>query len=470
MSRRKVIRIAIKVISFVYTISVLLFAAQTMLYATGGTPAGSGTAADHFQITDYADLKVVGTTAAYTLSAVYRLTGDIDASASSTEHSDSGFVPIGDSYANYFTGTLHGAGHVIKNLHINRSGSSFIGLFGCVWGAAIIDSLGVTDASIAGVQFVGGIAGSSDGTISNCYTTGNVSGSYAQVGGVVGDNLGTISNCYSSCSMSGSANDVGGVVGYSDGIVSNCYSNGNVSGLYYIGGVVGDNDIGIITNCYATGNIIGSFNDVGGVAGLNGNSGTVTNCYAIGTVTGANDVGGVVGEIYDSAKVSNCYWNTQTTGMSSGYGTITDGGAFSGSGLTSAQMKQSSSFSGWNFTTVWSMNSSINNGYPYLASNIATSVGEVTVVTPKTFSLMQNYPNPFNPTTTIQFSVEKDGKAVVKVFDIMGREAATLYDDAAQAGKNYTVTFSGAGFSSGVYFYTIESSNQRLAKKMIMVK
>ena len=416
MSRRKVIRIAIKVISFVYTISVLLFAAQTMLYATGGTPAGSGTAADPFQITDYADLKVVGTTAAYTLSAVYRLTGDIDASASSTEHSDSGFVPIGDSYANYFTGTLHGAGHVIKNLHINRSGSSFIGLFGCVWGAAIIDSLGVTDASI------------------------------------------------------GSANDVGGVVGYSDGIVSNCYSNGNVSGLYYVGGVVGDNDIGIITNCYATGNIIGSFNDVGGVAGLNGNSGMVTNCYAIGTVTGGNDVGGVVGEIYDSAKVSNCYWNTQTTGMSSGYGTITDGGAFSGSGLTSAQMKQSSSFSGWNFTTVWSMNSSINNGYPYLASNIATSVGEVTVVTPKTFSLMQNYPNPFNPTTTIQFSVEKDGKAVVKVFDIMGREAATLYDDAAQAGKNYTVTFSGAGFSSGVYFYTIESSNQRLAKKMIMVK
>jgi len=75
------------------------------------------------------------------------------------------------------------------------------------------------------------------------------------------------------------------------------------------------------------------------VAGLNGNSGMVTNCYAIGTVTGGNDVGGVVGEIYDSAKVSNCYWNTQTTGMSSGYGTITDGGAFSGSGLTSAQMK-----------------------------------------------------------------------------------------------------------------------------------
>ncbi len=86
------------------------------------------------------------------------------------------------------------------------------------------------------------------------------------------------------------------------------------------------------------------------------------------------------------------------------------------------------------------------------------------------FSLQQNYPNPFNPTTAIQFSVERDGRAVVKAFDILGREVATMYDHAAKAGRYYTATFDGSQFSSGVYFYTIENNGQRLVKKMIMVK
>ena len=54
--------------------------------------------------------------------------------------------------------------------------------------------------------------------------------------------------------------------------------------------------------------------------------------------------------------------------------------------------------------------------------------------TPIGFSLQQNYPNPFNPTTTIQFSVEKDGRAVVKAFNVLGREMATLYDHACKSG------------------------------------
>ncbi len=53
---------------------------------------------------------------------------------------------------------------------------------------------------------------------------------------------------------------------------------------------------------------------------------------------------------------------------------------------------------------------------------------------------------------------------------MLGREAVTLYDDAAQAGKNYAVTFVGAGLSSGVFYYTIENNNQRIVKKMIMLK
>ena len=90
--------------------------------------------------------------------------------------------------------------------------------------------------------------------------------------------------------------------------------------------------------------------------------------------------------------------------------------------------------------------------------------------TPQSFSLQQNYPNPFNPTTTIKFSVEKDGNTVVRVFDMLGREVTTLYDHAAKAGEFYTATFDGSKFSSGMYFYTVENNNQRLVKKMMLIK
>jgi hypothetical protein len=278
--------------------------------------------------------------------------------------------------------------------------------------------------------------------------------------------VGQINNCYATGNVIGIGN-VGGVVGYSDGIISKCYSTGNVTGSYQVGGVVGDNDIGLTANCYSTGSITGI--DVGGVVGLNGNSGTVSNCYAIGTVIGGRYVGGVVGEIYNNATVSNCYWNTQTTGVSSGYSAITDGGIFSGSGLTTVQMKLQSSFSGWDFTTVWSINSSINNGYPYFTSNMPTSVEGRTIVTPKAFSLLQNYPNPFNPTTTISFNLSSRSFVSLKVFDLLGREVATIVSEEMSSG-NYSRQWNATNMPSGVYFYQLHSGNYSETKELILLR
>jgi hypothetical protein len=473
MKHRQAFKIEMKYPILLQLLFVLVPLTQSMLYATGGTMTGSGTITDPFLVADYADLKVVGTTTTYSLSAVYRLTSDINASASQTENSGAGFVPIGVSYggAFNFAGTFHGAGHVIKNLYINRPGSSFIGLFGCAWSPAIIDSLGVIDADITGVQFVGGVVGNSDAIITNCYSTGHVAGSYAQVGGVVGDNAGQISNCYSTVNVTGGS-DVGGVVGENGGQVSRGYSTGHVTGNDAVGGVVGVNSIGSIANCYATGSITGSANGVngiGGVAGLNSNSGTVSNCYAIGNVTGVNYVGGVVGEIYDSATISNCYWNTQTTGMSSGYGNIIHGGTFSGSGLSTAEMHQLSSFSGWDFSTVWSMNSSINNGYPYFTSNMPTSVEGRTIVTPKAFSLLQNYPDPFNPSTNISFSIPAASFISLKVFDALGREVSVVLSEELPAGK-YSRQWNAAGLPSGVYFYRLQAGSFAETKKLVLLR
>jgi hypothetical protein len=175
MKHRQVVKIKKKYPILLQLLFVVVPLTQSMLYATGGTMAGSGTITEPFLVADYADLKVVGKSATFPGSAVYRLVADIDASASQTENSGAGFVPINDSSIHYFTGTFLGAGHIIKNLHINRSGTDYIGLFGNVWGG-MIDSLGLLNANItADSGYVGSVASyNNTGTITNCYATGSV--------------------------------------------------------------------------------------------------------------------------------------------------------------------------------------------------------------------------------------------------------------------------------------------------------
>jgi secreted PhoX family phosphatase len=88
---------------------------------------------------------------------------------------------------------------------------------------------------------------------------------------------------------------------------------------------------------------------------------------------------------------------------------------------------------------------------------------------PNKFELSQNYPNPFNPSTTIKFSVPKDGNLSIKVYDAKGQLVKTLVDQRIIVG-NYSVDFDASGLASGVYFYTLETPDFRQSKKMIFVK
>jgi arabinoxylan arabinofuranohydrolase len=87
---------------------------------------------------------------------------------------------------------------------------------------------------------------------------------------------------------------------------------------------------------------------------------------------------------------------------------------------------------------------------------------------PDSFFLRQNYPNPFNPTTTITYSVAKAGTVKLKVYDVLGKEVATLVNDVKPAGQ-YTIVFDGADLSSGVYYYTMTFGTQRFTQKMMLV-
>jgi hypothetical protein len=91
-------------------------------------------------------------------------------------------------------------------------------------------------------------------------------------------------------------------------------------------------------------------------------------------------------------------------------------------------------------------------------------------IAPRVFSLSQNYPNPFNPTTTIEFIIPEDGRVVLKVYDIVGREVATLLDEDRKAGEYQQVVFDASRFASGVYLYRLQSGGFIAAKKLVLLK
>jgi hypothetical protein len=90
-------------------------------------------------------------------------------------------------------------------------------------------------------------------------------------------------------------------------------------------------------------------------------------------------------------------------------------------------------------------------------------------LSPKEYSLQQNYPNPFNPSTTIEYTIPKDGYVSLKVFDITGREIASLVDKYQNAGS-YIVMWDASKFSSGVYFYRIVAGDYIATKRMVLNK
>lgn len=95
---------------------------------------------------------------------------------------------------------------------------------------------------------------------------------------------------------------------------------------------------------------------------------------------------------------------------------------------------------------------------------------EVTITAAKKFMLYQNYPNPFNPTTTISFTLAKDGFTTLKIYDILGQEIVTLIQDNLKAGVINTTTFNAATLASGVYFLRLENNGNVLVKKLLVMK
>ena len=255
------------------------------------------------------------------LSGNYVLMNDIDVSVLTADETGTNWTPIGNA-TDMFTGKFSGDGHTVSGIKID-SDADYQGLFGCSSGT--IMNVGVINSSIeTSGNYVGGVCGSNNGTVKDCYNNSTVSGGN-DVGGVCGVvQCGTITNCYNTGSVSGTSSCIGGVCGanHDGGKITNCYNTGEVSGTDNVGGVCGYNHYAAMDNCYSTGTVSGTDN-VGGVCGgcLWYN---IKNCYNAGTVSGTGDVGGVCGYRSENGTIANCYYLEGTASKSVGNASDSD--------------------------------------------------------------------------------------------------------------------------------------------------
>ncbi len=237
-----------------------------------------------------------------------------------------------------FTGTFDGNDHSVSDLEGAALFQSSSGT---------IKNLTVLNAAVNG-SFYGAILLSwnqAGGIVTNCHVTGSlVTGNLS--GGLVGRNDGTISRSSANVSLQGIDN-LGGFVGLNRGTISRSYSLGSVVGVNtvgavgIVGGFVGDNFAGTISDSYSTASAQGYWK-IGGFFGQN--EATLVNNYSTGAVGGSgSNLGGFGG--LNTGTVTSSYWNSETSGMVASSG---------GSALTSTQMQSSGSFTGWDFSGVWS--------------------------------------------------------------------------------------------------------------------
>lgn len=338
------------------------------------------------------------------LTAQYRLGADIDASETIDWNGGNGFEPIGGNgdSASQFTGVFDGAGHIIRNLTVNRPATDLVGLFGIVGPGGIVRDVGLEGGSVTGKLNTGGLAGRNLGEVASSFVTGSVSSSEGVVGGLVGySGIGsTVNASYASGAVDGPVY-VGGLVGRNDGAIRESHASGTVSGIDIVGGLAGGNEGGQISQSYAAGTVNGSGNNAGGLVGYN-LSGIVTRSYAIGDVNGQINVGGLAGntdfggisESYATGSVNgqvraggligqnnggeltDSFWDRETTLQSSACGYNNEGypgTTCTATALTVAEALTQSSYSAWDFTNVWFMIDGATR--PFLRSEWSRTIG-----------------------------------------------------------------------------------------------
>ena len=315
-------------------IAVTVIVIATISNVLAGTyNGGAGTEMYPYHIADANDIEELRVTSD-DWNLHFIMTADIDLSG--TVYPDAVIAPDTNSSSDHFqgipfTGVFDGNDHTISNLTINSTGSfDYLGFFGKIDGSsAEVKDLGVEDLYITGgynSDYIGGVCGvNTEGTITNCYSTGNVGGYNTDyIGGVCGYTNGQIVDCYSTSTLDGFG-FIGGICGVlgDGGSILDCYSTVSVTGHYYLGGQCGYNSNGSITNSHSVSSLNGRINPyhqgsdyLGGLCGFN-NNGSITGCGSFSSVTGHYNLGGLCGR--NSGLITKCYSTGSVTGEDNSY-------------------------------------------------------------------------------------------------------------------------------------------------------
>lgn|GEM_PF-6404313 len=335
-----------------------------------GYPGGDGSPGNPYTIATKTDLlQLAATTTDY--GKCFILTSDIDLTdevfttaviAPDTDPATSDFQGTA------FTGVFDGGSHRVSHLTIDDggAGNDCLALFGCSGGT--IRNLTVADCSVTGSSgtFLAAslvAAVNAGGTVTNCSSSGAVTGGTRVAGLVARIYPGTMTMCFSQANVVASGEHVAGLLATNGAgsAVSQCYSTGAASGSGYIAGLVSYN-AGAIDNSYARGAASASGGYVGGLVATN--LGSIAKCYSTGLVTGSSNTGGLVGYVSGGTTTAS-FWDTETSGKST---------SPQGIGKTTSQMMTLTTFTsaGWDFVEE-SVNGTANywmmpegGGYPVL--------------------------------------------------------------------------------------------------------
>jgi hypothetical protein len=352
------------------TTTAITTSAPTLTTTSATTTTAAAPHPDSIPISNRAELDSIRNN----LDGTFHLTGNIDLQ-------DLLWTPIG-TVSNPFTGTFNGQGYIIHNLAIMGNFQN-AGLFGVADENAEIRNIGVDgsitmNASVADTVSVGGIIGRG-GIVRNSFTNVEIvvtaANARASAGGIIGSN-GMVIGSYNLGNISATAlvnTAIAGGIGGNNIVAQNCFNRGTVTARANGGGVMG-------MPAYT-----------GGIVGVNG---SVTNVYNIGN-TNANGNSGIhfpfpsyVGGIAGLSTVSNSYWNIDSTQIQGGISLTNnnkiavsrDGSSIATFGLTTNEMKNASSYEGWNFINTWAIDGT-NDGFPVLRS-ASIFVPNITAILP----------------------------------------------------------------------------------------
>jgi hypothetical protein len=371
-----------KVMKNFFTLAIFLF--SLIQLQASGFAGGAGTSGDPYQVATARQLDSVR----YHLDKYFIQTANINLDVA-PYNEVSGWVPIGGNRTdnlttNNFTGHYNGNGFEIQNLMINYSSvtdKGNIGLFGHIGlagsGATTIKNVKLVNVNVTGGRgtgaLVGRVTGNQNTRIEHCSVTGGVDGFVkgdAAVGGLVGSNNSYRTNAAAAESFRP--------------VIYACWADVNVSlrddapieNMIKFGGLAGCNQKGLISNSYSRGSVTVNSEHakrVGGFAGCVELRGIIINSYSTGAVTAhasATLVGGFLGMVgagSNEGQAINCFYDETTSGYATSAG---------GTNLITENMKNSPSYSDWDFSNIWALDGGKNNGYPHLRDNSPALAGK----------------------------------------------------------------------------------------------